>query len=109
MQVSQALTDDRLVAAVADAVSHSVSAAAIERYVGAPAALNTTRPGDRAKLPYADVDRDPDRGNPVPQMTKAADVVYWQRPGSWHDPHLVGVMWDAEGRPKIFFGVLLPP
>ena len=109
MSEGQEQTDEQLVAAITDAGARNIAAAAIEADVGVPAPLNTTRPSDRVTLPYADVDRDPDRGGPVPQLTKAADVVYWQRPGDWPDPHLVGVMWDAEGRPSLFFGVLLPP
>ena len=79
---------------------------------GMTAALEFTAP-DKSTLctismSGVDVVSDPDH----PAETFARDaraVVYWIRPIPAKDPHIVGVQVGPDGKPRVFFGIVLPP
>src|ERR1700687_5066595 len=104
--VSQAsMNDQQLVQAVRSAAASGATSKDAEQRVGAAAIINTVRPGDRNKLRFAHVELDTAQQSEIASL-QVKDVAYWGRPGTWADPHVVGIAWTADGRAKIFFAIV---
>ncbi|HVZ42154.1 MAG TPA: hypothetical protein VHI13_22935 [Candidatus Kapabacteria bacterium] len=101
------MTDHELVARIRRAIAAGIDAAGIEEFVGAHAWINSIRHPDVDTLRMVNLGADPD-GVP-PALADAAAVVYWGRPLESVNPRIVGVTWNDDGRPSLFFGVVYPP
>ncbi len=109
MSESQLLSDAALLANIRRAVSEGVSPEDVEREVGQRAWINTIRPAERFALNTANIGPDEAAGDPLPNLRKARDVVYWGRPIEAHDPRIAGILWHEDGSSVMFLGVLYPP
>lgn len=104
------LTDEQLVAAVRRAASERLGPDEVERRVGERAWVNTRRGVERFTFRTARLSDDPEsEETKLPPLGEARDAVYWGRPLAAENPRVVGLVWDEEGSPEIFFGVLYPP
>jgi ankyrin repeat protein len=101
--------DEKLIAAVKGAAEKAIAADKVEAAVGSKATLNTFRAGDRDTFSIADIAVDPDRKPAMPDRDSLRWVAYWVRPVDSHNPKIVGVCWPKDGKPKVFFGEVLPP
>ena len=103
-----AMTDQQLIKAVRAAAAGGATPQDAESRVGASPIINTVRPGDRDKYLFGHVELDADQRSEVPSI-QAKDLAYWGRPGTWENPHVVGIAWLADGSAKVFFAVVYPP
>jgi hypothetical protein len=101
--------DRKLVAAVRVAAARDLAPNEAERAVGMKAVLNTSRERDRWVFTRADIVADPDHEEALPARDSIRWAAYWVRNVESRNPKLVGIYWPKEGRPKVFFGELLPP
>jgi len=105
-----ALTPDaRLIAAVQTAAAKGLAPGKVEATVGKRAALNTFRKDDSWTFTRADIAPDPNQKPPMPDRKTLRWVAYWVRPVESHNPRIIGIAWPKKGRPKVFFGEVLPP
>jgi hypothetical protein len=102
------MTDQQLIQAIRAAAAGGTTPQDAESRVGARAIINTVRPGDRDKLNFGHVELDTEQTSEVPSL-QAKDIAYWGRPGTWENPHVVGIAWLAEASVKVFFAVVYPP
>jgi hypothetical protein len=107
-QQSAAMTDQQLIDAVRKAAGGGATPADVESRVGAPAIINTTRPGDREILRRATVELDPQEQSEISSI-EVPDLAYFRRPGTFENPRVVGIAWLAGGSAKVFFAVVYPP
>ena len=101
--------DSKLLAAVKAAAEKGIEPGKIEAAVGTKATLNTLREVDRDAFSRADIAEDPGRKPALPARDSLRCVVYWVRPIDSKNPKIVGVCWPKEGRPRLFYGEVLPP
>lgn len=102
------MTDQQLIQAVRNAAAGGATTTDVEARVGASPVINTIRPGDRQKLRAGTVELDSDQQSEVATL-EAQDLAYWDRPGTFENPHVVGIAWLANGDAKVFFAVVYPP
>jgi hypothetical protein len=105
-KTSVEVDDERLLAAIKEAVLARTPPEQVEARVGHRATINTRRAGERAVLAHASIIDD--HGGAV-SLSGARDVVYWVRQVPARNPRLAGVIWRADGTPELFFGAILPP
>ncbi len=104
------LTDEQLVAAVRRAASERLGPDEVEARVGERAWVNTQRGVERFTFRTANIAGDSASGeSKLPPLGASRDAVYWGRPLPAKNPRIVGIVWNEEGSPEIFFGVLYPP
>ena len=101
--------DAKLVAAVKAAADKGLAPDKVEAVVGTRATLNTIREEDRGPFSRADIARDPDGGPGLPTRKTTRWAAYWVRPVEARNPKIVGIVWPKEGKPRVFFGEVLPP
>ncbi len=107
---TQTQTDDqRLIERLRGAVAARVAAESLEGYVGKRPLINTTSGSSLAALRRVDFLPDPEHsGDPFDRGT-ANVVIYWARPIPAPDPHVVGVQYQKDGTPALFFAIIPPP
>jgi hypothetical protein len=92
------------------AVARHLDSAAIASEVGSPPLIDTTRPGDRNALQFADIRPDPSFQATLPRLATTRDVVYWKAGETTNDVIVVGVYWLADQSDGIVFrGLIGPP
>lgn len=101
-------SDQQLIQAVRDAAAAGATGGNVEARVGASPIIDTMRPGDREKLLFATIELDSEQQSEVSSLD-VQDVVYWERPGTFENPHVIGIAWLANGEAKVFFAVVYPP
>jgi hypothetical protein len=101
--------DQKLVKAIKAAVKQEVEPGKVEASVGAKATLNTIRKGDVDTLAGTDIAADRDSRPALGERDAINHVAYWVRPVESRNPRLVGIVWPKKGKPRIFYGELLPP
>jgi hypothetical protein len=101
--------DQKLVKAIQAAIEKELEPGKVESSVGTKATLNTIRKGDADTLSGADIVADRDAGPAMGDRDAISHVAYWIRPVDSRNPRLVGIVWPKNGKPRIFFGELLPP
>ena len=110
MSEPQKLTDEQLIEAVRRAADERLGPDEVEARVGERAWVNTRRGVERFTFMTANISADRESGqSKLPPPGEARDAAYWGRPLPADNPRIVGIMWDEEGSPEIFFGVLYPP
>lgn len=100
--------EDAIVTKVRAAIAGRVAFDALEANVGQPAVARTPN------VPLAIIRRAivEDPAHPTDALAidaNTADVIYWDRPTTDRNPHVVGVHMKRDGSRTIFFGVIPPP
>jgi hypothetical protein len=100
--------DTKLVEAVKAAAAKGVAPTDVGAIVGTKSTLNTARDKDRATFSRVDLVEDPDNKPPLPDRETLRWVAYWVRPVEARNPKIVGIYWPKEGKPRMFYGEVLP-
>jgi hypothetical protein len=100
--------EDAIVTKVRAAVAGQVAFDSLEANVGHKAVARTpTVPLAIIRRTIVEDPQHPDDALAIDANT--ADVIYWERPTSDRNPHVVGVHVKRDGSRRIFFGVIPPP
>jgi hypothetical protein len=101
--------DKKLIDAVKAAVAKGVAPADVDAVVGTKATLNTVRERDRGAFSRVDLVADDDNKPALPDRNSLRWVAYWVRSVKSKNPKVVGIYWPKEGKPRTFYGEVLPP
>jgi hypothetical protein len=108
-QATTQTDDDELITRVRSAVAAGDAPETLAARIGRKPAIDTTAGQPIALLRRVDLVPDPDHPGEILALEGARAVVYWIRPIQARDPRVVGVQVGADGKPHMFFGVVLPP
>jgi hypothetical protein len=108
-QKNAAKEDARLLAAVEAAGKNGLAPGKVEAAVGRRATLNTFREEDDGPFHRADIAPDRKRNPSLPGRKGIRWAAYWVRPVEARNPRIVGIVWPKKGKPRIFYGEVLPP
>lgn len=108
-QATPKTDDDELITRVRAAVAAGDAPDTLAARIGRKPAIDTTAGQPIAMLRRVDLVPDPDHPSEALALASARAVVYWVRPIQAKDPRVVGVQVGADGKPSMFFGVVLPP
>lgn len=108
-QATTQTDNDELITRVRAAVAADEAPETLATRIGRKPAIDTTAGQPIALLRRVDLVPDPDHPGEVLALEGARAVVYWIRPIQARDPRAVGVQVGADGKPHMFFGVVLPP
>jgi hypothetical protein len=108
-QATTQTDDDELTTRVRAAVAAGDAPETLAARIGRKPAIDTTAGQPIALLRRVDLVPDPDHPGEAFALEDARAVVYWIRPIQAKDPRVVGVQVGANGKPRMFFGVVQPP
>jgi hypothetical protein len=101
--------EDAVVEKVRAAIAGQVAFDALERAIGQKALVNTSAGYPLVNLRRVNLVTDPEHPDEKLSLAAARDVIYWARPTTGDDPHIVGIQVKQDGSRAIFFGIVTPP
>jgi len=110
--------DDALVRRVNASAAARANPVEAETIVGIKPEMNSNLIDDRFRLArtaltidlaQAPQPVDKEYSMRIARLKRQATVMYWVRPLDSRHPRVVGITWDRQGNPAVFFGVVYPP
>ena len=101
--------DERLVASLRAAVEARVPSTSLATRIDRKPLIDSDANMSIAALRRVDFVVDPEHPDERLSLATARTIIYWSRPVSAKDPHVVGVQYDHNGGAAVFFAIVPPP